>query len=105
MPTVNKEGPFYKKYIDSNILGKFKPEMPEKIGAETGEGVFVMNKGYAIRNKETGYESVKCKGVVAWVIGDKKSDVERREHAGIARMGFDDMVNLTEGKDFSYRIR
>ena len=68
MPVLNRDGPFYKQYIDDLRLGAFKPEMQDKVSCDTAEGVFVMNKGYALRNPVTGEESIKCKGLPEWLI-------------------------------------
>jgi hypothetical protein len=64
LPKINKDGPFYKNFVDNNRLGAFKLEIEDKIDHEYAEAVFVMNKGYALRNPVTGEESITCKGVV-----------------------------------------
>ena len=40
--------------------------------------MFVMNKGYALRNPITLEESITCKGVAEWIVSDDERAKERR---------------------------
>ena len=64
-----------------------------------------MNKGYAIRNPDTGYESITCKGVPSWIVANDERAQRRRDHAGVAKLGYSDMVNMLSNNAFVFTIR